>query len=94
MKDFILSALPFVLMGLALAVFAAGQVRKKKSSDQEKQENHKRGGKNIPLGMALGMLAGVAFGTAGVLDLATYMSLGTLWGIVIASLLPDKDAPK
>ena len=94
MKDFILSALPFVLMGLALAVFAAGQVRKKKSSDQEKQENHKRRGKNIPLGMALGMLAGVAFGTAGVLDLATSLSLGTLWGIVIASLLPDKDAPK
>lgn len=60
MKEFVTAALPFVLMGLALAVWAANSVGKK-----EKKQNNRLG-----QGMIIGLMFGVAVGTTGVMDYA------------------------
>ena len=80
MKEFITAALPFVLMGLALAIWAVNSTGKK-----GKQQD-----KNISQGMALGLLAGVAIGATGVMDYAVCMSLGMLWCIVLGTVYSDR----
>ena len=85
MKDFITAALPWVMMGLALAVLAASYAREKKE-DQKKRNELQLGG------MALGMLLGVALGTAGLLENhALGFSLGALWGLVIGTAVEPRD---
>ena len=79
MKDFIVSALPWVLAGLALAVLAG-------SAAQEKREDEKRNGR-IALGAALGLLLGVALNGCGLWENhALGLALGPLWGMALASL--------
>lgn len=85
MKDFITAALPWVMMGLALAVLAASYAREKKE-DQKKRNELQLGG------MALGMLLGVALGTTGLLENhALGISLGGLWGLVIGTAVEPRD---
>ena len=85
MKDFITAALPWVMMGLALAVLAASYAREKKE-DQKKRNELQLGG------MALGMLLGVALGTTGLLEShALGISLGALWGLVIGTAVEPRD---
>ena len=76
--DFIRAALPWVAMGLLLAVFAAksaGRKKKEKESDNYGTEGICLGmcfgtaigtalGNNIGLGISLGMLMGLAIGTS------------------------------
>ena len=80
MKECVTAALPFVLMGLALAVWAANSVGKK-----EKKQNNRLG-----QGMIIGLMFGVAVGTTGVMDYAVCISLGMLWGIALSTLFEDK----
>ncbi len=85
MKDFITAALPWVMMGLALAVLAASYAREKKE-DQKKRNELQLGG------MALGMLLGVALGITGLLENhALGISLGALWGLVIGTAVEPRD---
>ena len=85
MKDFITAALPWVMMGLALAVLAASYAREKKE-DQKKRNELQLGG------MALGMLLGGALGTIGLLEnYALGISLGALWGLVIGTVVEPRD---
>ena len=85
MKDFITAALPWVMMGLALAVLAASYAREKKE-DQKKRNELQLGG------MALGMLLGVALGTTGLLEnYSLGISLGALWGLVIGTVVEPRD---
>ena len=85
MKDFITAALPWVMMGLALAVLSASYAREKKE-DQKKRNELQLGG------MALGMLLGVALGTTGLLENhARGISLGALWGLVIGTAVEPRD---
>ena len=85
MKDFITAALPWVMMGLALAVLAASYAREKKE-DQKKRNELQLGG------MALGMLLGVALGTTGLLENhALGISLGALWGLAIGTALEPRE---
>lgn len=80
MKDFILAALPWVCIGLALAILAAHWGSKEK---QETGKDHK----NTPAdnymveGMCLGMAVGVALGGSG-------LSYGMLLGMVIGMCIP------
>ena len=78
MKDFIMAAFPWVLMGLALAIIFANYSRLKKQTD--KTENNFSGE-----GMCLGMCFGVALSTTGLFDLSIGISLGLLVGLVIGS---------
>lgn len=82
MKDFILAALPWVCMGLALAILAAhwGSRAKQKSGKDDKsspEDNY------MVEGMCLGMAVGLSLGGAG-------YSYGMLLGMVIGMCIPKK----
>jgi len=71
MKDFVYAALPWVLMGLALAVFFYGMANKRQKSEDKKDY--------YGMGIALGAAAGIAIGTA-LNDVGLVAGLGMLIG--------------
>ena len=76
MKEFMMAALPWVVIGLALAVLCAAGIKRR--SAQEAQ------GRNcMEEGMCIGMCVGCALGASGVVSLALGLSLGMLLGEVI-----------
>ena len=80
--DFIRAALPWVAMGLLLAVFAArsaGRKKKEKEIDNYGTE-----------GMCLGMCFGTAIGTALGNNTGLGISLGMLIGLAIGSAIEKK----
>ena len=80
--DFLSAALPWICIGLLLAIFFAQGARKKK--DNKKQENYSTEG------MALGMCFGTAIGTSIGNNTGIGLTLGMLAGFVIGSLLEKK----
>ena len=82
------AALPWVAVGLLLAVFCARGAGKKKSGKEEKTENYGTEG------MCLGMCFGTALGTALGNNTGVGLSLGMLLGLAIGSCIPRgrKDA--
>lgn len=88
--DFISAAAPWVIMGIALAIFfGRSAVKKKKRNGQ----NKKHSGDYSAEGMSLGMCFGVAIGTA--LDnISMGLSLGMLLGMAIGSCIQkDEEDP-
>lgn len=84
MKEFIFTALPLVLVGLALAVLAANHM-------MEKQKDEKRGAR-IATGAGLGLILGVTLNGCGLWESHLLgLALGPLWGMAIASLFPRKE---
>lgn len=72
-KDFISNALPWILMGLSLALVAAGQ------ANDENPENRRR---NLLCGAALGLVLGVALNSCGLFENhALGLSLCTILGL-------------
>ena len=80
--DFISAVLPWICIGLLLAIFFVQSVRKKKNN--KKVENYSTEG------MALGMCFGVAIGTAFGNNTGIGLSLGMLAGLVIGSCIEKK----
>lgn len=81
--DFIRAALPWVAMGLLLAVFAArsaGRKKKEKEIDNYGTE-----------GMCLGMCFGTAIGTALGNNTGIGISLGMLLGLAIGSSIKKEE---
>ena len=78
--DFLSAALPWICIGLLLAIFFAQSARKK----NKKNENYGTEG------MALGMCFGVAIGTALGNNTGIGLSLGMLAGLVIGSCVEKK----
>ena len=81
--DFIRAALPWVAMGLLLAVFAARGVGRKK----KEKEIHNYGTE----GMCLGMCFGTAIGTALGNNTGIGISLGMLLGLAIGSSIKKEE---
>ena len=81
--DFLSAALPWICIGLVLAIFFAKSVRKKKDSKKKEYYGTE--------GMALGMCFGVAIGTAFGNNTGIGLTLGMLAGFVIGSLFEKKD---
>ena len=85
--DFIMAALPWIAMGLLLAIFCARSASGKRKSD-EKNENY--GTEGMCLGMCLGTAIGTALDNTGI-----GISLGMLIGLAIGTCLKkeaqDKD---
>ena len=81
--DFLSAALPWISIGLLLAIFFARSARKKK--DTEKKENY------ATEGMALGMCFGTAIGTSLGNNTGIGLSLGMLAGLVIGSCIEKKN---
>lgn len=82
MADFFNAALPFVAMGLTIALLAA---------------NGRRGRKNyLTEGMCLGLALGVGLADALHMELGLAMSLGMLLGAALGQLAPKggKDSTK
>ena len=87
MKEFILAALPLVLMGLALAVLAANHIT-------EKQKDEKRGAR-LAMGAGLGLLLGVTLNSCRLWESHLLgLALGPLWGMAIASLISREENEK
>ena len=82
--DFLSAALPWICIGLLLAVFFAQNARKKK--------NNKKAGNYSTEGMALGMCFGVAIGTSFGNNTGIGLSLGMLAGLVIGSCIETKNS--
>lgn len=76
--DFIHAALPFIIIGLVLAVFFAFRSK----SNTENNYSTMR--------MALGMCFGSLFGTLGIVDIGIGLSLGMLIGLCFGSLIKKK----
>ena len=81
--DFLRAALPWIVMGLLLAVFAArsaGRKKKEKEIDNYGIE-----------GMCLGMCFGTAIGTAFGNNIAIGLPLGMLFGLAIGSSIKKEE---
>ena len=80
--DFLSAALPWICIGLLLALFFAQNARKK---DKEKQNYGTEG-------LALGMCFGVAIGTSLGNNTGIGLSLGMLAGFAIGSCIEKKNS--
>ena len=81
--DFIRAALPWVAMGLLLAVYFARCAGKKKKEEQT--------GDYGAEGMCLGMCFGTAIGTAFGNNIAIGLPLGMLFGLAIGSSIKKEE---
>ena len=86
MKEFIIAALPWIVIGLCVAVLAANGIMQKKTSGGDEAAQ----GSYISEGMSIGMCMGVAFN--GLLDigLGLGISLGMLVGMIVGMMLKKK----
>ena len=75
--DFLRAALPWVAMGLLLAVFFARSAKRKKDEDKKADYG--------TVGMCLGMCFGTAIGTALGNNIGLGISLGMLMGLAIGT---------
>lgn len=78
MKEFFMAAVPWICIGLAVALFAANNNAKKKPEDSESKS-----GNYMMEGMCLGMCAGSALG-------GNWLSFGMLIGMVIGMCIKKK----
>ncbi len=93
MKEFIQAAFPWVLMGIALAILAAGRTKRAKEDAPPGGDGPAGPPGQTPVrqkpdsymseGMCLGMCAGVALSSAVRFDLALGISLGMLLGMAV-----------
>ena len=81
--DFIRAALPWIIMGLLLAVYFARCAGKKKKEEQT--------GDYGAEGMCLGMCFGTAIGTALGNNIAIGLPLGMLFGLAIGSSIKKEE---
>ena len=81
--EFMRAALPWIAMGLLLAVFFARGAHRKK--DKEKKENYGSEG------MALGMCFGVAISSALRIDVGLGLTAGMLLGLIAGSCIEKKN---
>ena len=87
MKDFITSALPWVMAGIALAILAVNH-----SAGQQEDENR---GSGMATGAGLGLLLGVALNSCGLWENhALGLVLGPLWGMALGACYKCEGAPK
>ena len=81
--SFLLSALPWVICGLCVAVICANLVSRKKQEEGL--------GQRISLGLSLGLLLGVTLNSLGLwTNHGTGLALGPLIGLTLAILYPGK----
>lgn len=81
--DFMTAALPWIAMGLLLAIFFARAAHGKK----EKEKNADHGSE----GMALGMCFGVALSTALHINTGLGLMTGMVLGLLVGSGIKKKD---
>ena len=82
MRDFIMAALPLVVVGIALAVFFTGRAGKKKKQEKESGYEAER----MSLGMCFGAAVGAIFPEYIGVTLSVGMLIGLLVGMCVKKL--------
>ena len=82
MRDFIMAALPLVVVGIALAVFFTGRAGKKKRQEKESGYEAER----MSLGMCFGAAVGAIFPEYIGVTLSVGMLIGLLVGMCVKKL--------
>ena len=85
--EFIRAALPWIVMGVVLAVFFVREAKRKKGKKDHREKKDDYGAE----GMALGMCIGAAISTALHRDIGLGLSLGMLLGLVVGSSMQKED---
>ena len=84
MKEFVSSALPWFMLGIALAILAV--------NCSGKNTQNKAFGIRIATGAGFGLLLGVALNSVGLWESNVIgLALGPLWGMALASLFKSKE---
>ena len=82
MRDFIMAAVPLVVVGIALAVFFTGRAGKKKKQEKESGYEAER----MSLGMCFGAAVGAIFPEYIGVTLSVGMFIGLLVGMCVKKL--------
>ena len=82
MRDFIMAAVPLVVVGIALAVFFTGRAGKKKKQEKESGYEAER----MSLGMCFGAAGGAIFPEYIGVTLSVGMLIGLLVGMYVKKL--------
>ena len=82
MRDFIMAAVPLVVVGIALAVFFTGRAGKKKKQEKESGYEAER----MSLGMCFGAAVGAIFPEYIGVTLSAGMLIGLLVGMYVKKL--------
>lgn len=82
MRDFIMAAVPLVVVGIALAVFFTGRAGKKKKQEKESGYEAER----MSLGMCFGAAVGAIFPEYIGVTLSVEMLIGLLVGMYVKKL--------
>ena len=94
MKDFIMAALPWVVMGIALAVLAVNVSKKannKAKVDVDTKDSEAEEDNYMLIGMCLGMCIGCALSTTGIISTSYGTSFGMLIGMAIGSTIKKQN---
>lgn len=86
MKDFIFVAMPWILVGVAIAITAVGYAKEQKKERKEQ--------KRLQLiFMSLGLILGVAINGMDLIscDHSLVLSICTLWGLAIGTFMDVKE---
>lgn len=84
MKEFLLAALPWLAIGISLAlVFANYSKRRKNKASGAAEEKKQPAGNYMTEGICFGMCAGVVLSTTGFVEPGLGISLGMLLGIAV-----------
>ena len=79
--QFLCAALPWIMVGLLLAIFFARSANRKKKQDEKPADNY--GTEGMCLGMCLGTAIGTSFGN----NTGIGISLGMLIGLAIGTCI-------
>ena len=89
MKEFLNAALPWILVGVAIAITTVGYVKE--------QERERKELKRLQLGsMSLGLILGVTINSMDLIswDHSLVLSICTLWGLAIGTIMDAKEIVK
>jgi len=84
MLDFLLAALPWMIMGIAVTIAAVNFSGKREKLNIEEQKDY------MSAGMCFGMCFGSVLGSLGVVSLSYGISFGMLIGMVLGMCIKKK----
>lgn len=93
MNDFIMAALPWICIGVVLAIFmvtASNKVNNKTQDDYTK-DSQRKDDNYMLIGMCLGMCIGCALSITGIISTSYGISFGMLIGMAIGSTIKKQN---
>ena len=94
MKDFIMAALPWICIGVSLAIFmvtVSSKANNKTKVDVNTKDSEAEEDNYMLIGMCLGMCIGSALGASGIISISYGTSFGMLIGMAIGSTIKKQN---